>query len=64
MYPLSRIQEITTLAKDRGLALHLDGARLWNAVVAVGTSAVEFAKPFDTVSVLSVQRAGGSRGFH
>jgi len=50
VYPLSRIQEITTLAKDRGLALHLDGARLWNAVVAVGTSAVEFAKPFDTVS--------------
>ena len=50
VYPLSRIQEITKVAKDRGLALHLDGARLWNAVAAVGTSAAEFAKPFDTVS--------------
>lgn len=50
VYPLSVIQEITKLARDQGLALHLDGARLFNAAVATGVSAVEFAQPFDTVS--------------
>lgn len=50
VYPLPTIQEITKLAGDRGLALHLDGARLFNAVVASGSSATEFARSFDTVS--------------
>ncbi len=50
VYPLSTILEITTLAADRGLASHLDGARLFNAATASGVSAVEFARPFDTVS--------------
>ncbi len=50
VYPLSTIREITKLAGDQGLALHLDGARLFNAVVASGVSAAEFAQPFDTVS--------------
>ena len=50
VYPLSTIREITKLAGDQGLALHLDGARLFNAVVASGVSAPEFAQPFDTVS--------------
>ena len=37
-------------ARDHGLALHLDGARLLNAVVACGRSAAELATPFDTVA--------------
>ncbi len=48
--PLSAILEITTLAGDRGLASHLDGARLFNAAAASGVSAAAFARPFDTVS--------------
>ena len=50
VYPLSTIREITKLAGDQGLALHLDGARLFNAAVATGVAAAEFAQPFDTVS--------------
>jgi len=50
IYPLSTIQEITRVAGDRGIASHLDGARLFNAVVASGVSAAAFAQPFDTVS--------------
>ncbi len=50
VYPLSTVREITKLAGEQGLALHLDGARLFNAVVASGVAAAEFAKPFDTVS--------------
>ncbi|RMH05056.1 MAG: aminotransferase class I/II-fold pyridoxal phosphate-dependent enzyme, partial [Nitrospirae bacterium] len=50
IYPLSTIQALTELARTRGLALHLDGARLFNAVVATGIPAAEYAKYFDTVS--------------
>ena len=50
VYPLSTLQELTKLAEGRGLASHLDGARLFNAVAASGVPAAEFARLFDTVS--------------
>jgi threonine aldolase len=50
IYPLETIHRITEIARAHGLALHLDGARLFNAVVKTGVSAVEYAQPFDTVS--------------
>ncbi len=51
VYPLERIIELGALAKERGLAFHLDGARIWNASVASGQSEKAIAAPFDTVSV-------------
>lgn len=50
VYPLATMHQLAALAKERGLALHLDGARLFNAVAATGVSAAEYAQPFDTVS--------------
>ena len=50
VYPLETIHRITEVARAHGLALHLDGARLFNAVVKTGVSAAEYARPFDTVS--------------
>lgn len=50
LYPLSTIQALSTLARQHGLFLHLDGARLFNAVVASGVSAAEYARYFDTIS--------------
>ena len=50
VFPLERIREIAQLAKSRGLSLHLDGARLWNAEAATGIDAARWAEPFDTVS--------------
>jgi len=50
VYPLETITALTSWAKEQGLACHLDGARLFNAVVASGISAVEYAQYFDTVS--------------
>ena len=50
VHPLERLDELTALAKKRGLATHLDGARLWNAVVASGIPAARRAQGFDTVS--------------
>ena len=50
VFPLAALREIGAAARSRGLALHMDGARLWNAAVATGVPAAEYAAPFDTVS--------------
>jgi len=50
VYPLETIETLTSWAREQGLACHLDGARLFNAVVASGISAAEYARHFDTVS--------------
>ena len=49
--PLDRLKEIRTLARDRGLPVHLDGARLWNASAASGVPVAEYAATADTVMV-------------
>jgi threonine aldolase len=49
VWPLGGIQEVAEVARSRGLALHMDGARLLNAVVASGVRAEQFAEPFDSV---------------
>ena len=50
VYPLETIHQLTDLARRYGLALHLDGARLFNASVKTGVSVAEYAAAFDTVS--------------
>jgi threonine aldolase len=49
VWPIGQIREVTTAAKEHGLACHMDGARLMNAVVASGTSAADYAAPFDSL---------------
>lgn len=48
--PLSVHQEIRALAQERNIRVHLDGARLFNAVVASGISAAEYAAQADSVT--------------
>jgi len=50
VFPLEQLTDVARTARDLGLALHLDGARLWNAVVATGIPAPTWAEPFDTVA--------------
>ncbi len=50
------------LAAEHGLALHLDGARLWNAAVALGVAPADVAEPFDTVSVCLSKGLGAPVG--
>ena len=50
-WPLGRIGEVCSAAHAGGLVTHMDGARLFNAVVATGTAAHAFAAPFDSVWV-------------
>jgi threonine aldolase len=49
IWPLARIDAVTAVARQHGLATHMDGARLMNAVVASGVSAREYSAPFDSV---------------
>lgn len=44
-------QEISTLCRSRGLALHLDGARVFNAIVRCGYAPSQLGPLFDTISV-------------
>ncbi len=43
-------QAIADVAHERGVPLHLDGARIWNAVVALGAPARDLAGPADSVT--------------
>jgi threonine aldolase len=60
--PLPYIEAATKLARSKGLATHLDGARLFNAVVASGTPALEIAKHFDSVSICFSKGLGAPVG--
>jgi threonine aldolase len=50
IFPLSALESATAAARGEGLRTHLDGARLFNAVVASGVDAARWAATFDTVS--------------
>jgi threonine aldolase len=62
VYPLEKIEAISTWARQHGLALHLDGARLWNAIVATGIPAQQWARHFDSVSVCFSKGLGAPVG--
>ncbi len=49
--PVERLREIYALARAHRLPVHLDGARLWNASAASGTSLADFAACADSVMV-------------
>jgi threonine aldolase len=59
---LPSILEMTHWAKSKGLACHLDGARLWNAEAATGIPLCTWAQPFDTVNVCFSKGLGAPSG--
>lgn len=50
IWPLEQLTDVCKTAHSFGLATHLDGARIWHAIVATGIDAQTWAKPFDTIS--------------
>jgi threonine aldolase len=48
VWPLREVEAVTAVARRHGLATHMDGARLMNAVVASGVAARDYAAPFDS----------------
>jgi threonine aldolase len=60
--PISEIARLSEGAHARGISMHLDGARIWNAHVATGTPFAEFGKHFDTISVCLSKGLGAPVG--
>jgi threonine aldolase len=50
-YDIESIKKIKTVCRENGLALHLDGARIWNALVARKEKPLDYGEQFDSVSV-------------
>ncbi|MCY1696165.1 threonine aldolase family protein [Curtobacterium sp. SL109] len=60
--PQDEVLAVQAFAREHGIALHLDGARLWNAHVASGRPLPELADGFDTVSVCLSKGLGAPVG--
>ena len=50
-WDFSELERIKKVCEKHGLAYHLDGARIWNAMVEKGESAKQYGELFDTISV-------------
>ncbi len=62
VFPQKDVLAIAARARENGLALHLDGARVWNASVASQKPVSRLAAPFDTVSVCFSKGLGAPVG--
>jgi threonine aldolase len=62
IHPLGAIDAIGGVCRARGMKLHIDGARLWNAHIATGTPMIEYAKRVDTVAVCFSKGLGAPAG--
>ena len=60
--PYEGVEKICAWAHENGLKTHLDGARLFNAVIASGISAQKWCQHFDTVSVCFSKGLGAPVG--
>ena len=60
--PLEAIREVRSASRGAGVAMHLDGARLWNAHVATGIALSDYGREFDTVSVCLSKGLGAPVG--
>jgi threonine aldolase len=62
VHPIESVAQISQWARSHDLAMHLDGARLMNAVVASGVPASQWASHFDTVSICFSKGLGAPVG--
>jgi threonine aldolase len=60
--PLAAQRSAAEFAQSKGLRVHLDGARLFNAAVASGTTVMEYAATVDTLSVCFAKGLGAPFG--
>jgi threonine aldolase len=62
IYDIEEIKKISTLCQNRGLKLHLDGARVFNALVESDYTARDLGAEFDTISVCLSKGLGAPVG--
>lgn len=60
--PLEKLRAMAATAREHGVRVHLDGARLWNAAVASGVSVAEWAACADTVMMCFSKGLGAPVG--
>lgn len=60
--PQEEVVKVRQVCDEFELILHLDGARIWNAHIATGTSLPELTRPFDSVSVCLSKGLGAPIG--
>ncbi|MBI1768545.1 MAG: threonine aldolase [Bacteroidetes bacterium] len=61
-YKLSQIRAVSEFARSKNLKMHLDGARLFNALTETGDSPMEHGKYFDTISICLSKGLGAPVG--
>ena len=61
-YQLSEIKKIRDLALEKGLKLHLDGARIFNALAETGEGPSDYGKLFDSISICLSKGLGAPYG--
>ena len=61
-YDFNDILEIKEICLQHGLALHLDGARLWNALVAKNETPTQYGEAFDSISICFSKGLGAPVG--
>jgi len=62
VWPLATLAELSAAALSNGLAVHMDGARLWNAAAAGGATEAQYARHCDTISVCYSKGLGAPVG--
>ncbi len=62
VYPLALIEDLRACTQAAGVALHCDGARIWNAHVASGVPLTDYGSQFDTLSVCLSKGLGAPVG--
>ena len=62
IWPLAQLEAVAGVARAAGLAVHLDGARIWNAHVATGIPLQQWCAKADTVSVCLSKGLGAPAG--
>ena len=62
IYPLATIERIRTVASTHNIPMHLDGARLFNAIAATTLPPASYAQHFDTLSVCLSKGLGAPAG--
>lgn len=62
IFQLEEIERISDYAREKGLIMHLDGARIWNASAETGIPLREWCKYFDTASLCLSKGIGAPIG--
>ncbi len=62
IWPVEQVRAVADAARANGLAVHIDGARLWNAAAATGLEPSQWARHCDTISVCFSKGLGAPVG--